>query len=56
VNRKPLGLRKPRKPRKDDEDWRVDPCRCCKTVVMLWWRFCPFCGTSLPTVLDGKVV
>jgi hypothetical protein len=22
---------------------------------MLWWRFCPFCGTHLPTVLDGKV-
>jgi hypothetical protein len=39
-----------------DEDWRDDPCRCCKSLVMLWWRYCPFCGTQLPTVLDGKVV
>jgi rRNA maturation endonuclease Nob1 len=39
-----------------DEDWRGDPCHCCKMLVMLWWKFCPFCGTQLPTVLDGKVV
>lgn len=43
-------------PRRGNEDWRVEPCHCCKTLVMLWWRFCPFCGTQLPTVLDGKVV
>lgn len=40
--------------RRDNEDWRLEPCRCCKSLVMLWWRFCPFCGTQLPTGLDGK--
>ena len=42
--------------RRDNEDWRIEPCQKCKTLTMLWWRFCPFCGTQLPTVLDGKVV
>lgn len=42
--------------RRVQEDWRIDPCRCCNSLAMLWWRFCPFCGTQLPTVLDGKVV
>ncbi len=42
--------------RKGNEDWRIEPCRCCKSLVMLWWRYCPFCGEQQPTVLDGKVV
>jgi hypothetical protein len=42
--------------RRGNEDWRVEPCQCCKSLAMLWWRFCPFCGTVLPTALDGKVV
>jgi hypothetical protein len=42
--------------RRGNENWRVKPCRKCKTLAMLWWRFCPFCGMQLPTVLDGKVV
>ena len=45
-----------RRHRRGNEDWRIEPCRRCKSLVMLWWRFCPFCGTHLPTVLDGKVV
>lgn len=40
----------------DAEDWRVEPCRKCKTLAMLWWRYCPFCSTQLPTVLDGQAV
>ena len=40
----------------DAEDWRVEPCPKCKTLTMLWWRYCPFCGTQIPTVLDGKAV
>ena len=39
-----------------DEDWREEPCRCCKSQVMIWRRYCSFCGKELPTVLDGKVV
>ncbi len=37
-----------------NEDWRAKPCRCCNEHVMMWWRFCPACGTQLPLVLDGK--
>ena len=42
--------------RDDDEDWRVSPCRLCRTHAMLWWRYCVFCGSELPLVLDYKVV
>jgi hypothetical protein len=48
------GLGKPAE--EADEDWCVAPCRCCKSQVMIWWRYCSYCGTKLPTVLDGKVV
>lgn len=30
-------------------DWRREPCRKCKTQVMQWWRYCPFCGQHLPS-------
>jgi predicted amidophosphoribosyltransferase len=38
--------------RLENADWRIKPCRRCGAQVMLWWRYCPFCGQQLP--VDGK--
>jgi hypothetical protein len=47
-------VKEPAAPDSIDEDWRAAPCHKCKTSAMLWWRYCVFCGSQLPTVLDGN--